>query len=681
VTSTNHKEQTMDFHVFKTAVARQFAVMQKHQLFTVDVSGDVLWQTYLSSFPEGTNPIYRERTEHDCSCCKQFIRNIGGVVAIIGDKMVSIWDVELPAIRGYKDVAKALSSVVKSRYIANVYRHYERSVGTDKNFEQLVTGQKTWEHFYVTLPPAVVMGKSSIPTALGLQRTAYETLTRALETITMESIATVLELINQNSIYRGAEHKHLVTQFKGVADRLILTRMTQNQFVWSEVVKGNSALNAIRNSVIGTLLVDLSEGVPLERAVASFEAKVAPANYKRPTALVTQSMIAAAKKKIEDLGLLSALERRYANIDDIKVGDILFANANARRTITKDVFDVLSSNVKAKPKLDKVEDVSIDKFLSDVLPTITSMEVLVENRHASNFVSLVAPADPTAANMFKWNNAFSWSYNGDMADSMKERVKAAGGNVTGELCCRLAWEYSDDLDFHMQEPNGHRIHFGNRRTLSPNGGKLDVDANGCDGIREHPVENIFYQHLSKMQNGEYKIKVHNYTRRSTGVGFEVEVDLLGQIHHLVYEQVVPQGKTVEVATITKTKEGITVVPHIPSTQSSKSMWGIATQTFVPVTVMMMSPNHWEDTGSGIGNKHYFFMLENCINDGSARGFFNEFLKPELDQHRKVIEMVGSKMKTELSDRQLSGVGFSSTQRNSITCRITGSFTRTINITF
>ena len=185
----------MDFHAFKTAVAKQFAVMQKHQLFTVDVSGDVLWQTYLSSFPEGTNPIYRERTKHDCSCCKQFIRNIGGVVALIGDKLVSIWDVELPAIRGYKDVAKALSSVVKSRYIANVYRHYERSVGTDKNFEQLVTGQKTWEHFYVTLPPAVVMGKSSIPTALGLQRTAYETLTRALETITMESVATVLELI------------------------------------------------------------------------------------------------------------------------------------------------------------------------------------------------------------------------------------------------------------------------------------------------------------------------------------------------------------------------------------------------------------------------------------------------------------------------------------------------------
>lgn len=669
----------MNFNVFKTAVAKQFASMQKHQLFTTDVSGDDLWQTYLSSFPEGTNPIYRERTEHDCSCCKQFIRNIGGVVTLIGDKLVSIWDVNTGT--PYDVVATALSKQVLSKPINNVYLHYERSVGTDKNFEQLVSGQKTWEHFYVTLPPAVVTDKRSIPTNLGAKRTAYEMLTRALETITPEAVNTVLDLIRQNSIYRGEEHKHLVVEFKKVAVRRALSSDPMNQFVWSEVVKGNSATHAIRNTVIGTLLVDLSEGMPLERAVASFEAKVAPTNYKRPTALVTKTMIEAAKKKIEDLGLLSSLERRYANIDDIKVGDILFASVNARRTITKDVFDVLASDVKAKPKLDKIQEVTIEKFISDILPTISSMEVLVENRHASNFVSLVAPVDPTAPGMFKWDNGFSWSYNGDMADSMKERVKSAGGNVEGELCCRLGWEYSDDLDFHMLEPSGSKIYFGTRRRLSPNGGMLDVDANGSDGIREHPVENIFYKSIQSMRNGVYELKVHNYQRRSSGVGFEVEIDLLGQIHSFTYDRVVPNGDYAHVATLTKTQAGISITPHIPSVQSSKSVWGIATHTFTPVSVLMLSPNHWEDTGSGVGNKHYFFMLENCTNDGSARGFFNEFLKPELEQHRKVIEMVGSKMKTELSDRQLSGVGFSSTQRNSIHCRITGSFTRNITITF
>ena len=117
---------------------------------------------------------------------------------------------------------------------------------------------------------------------------------------------------------------------------------------------------------------------------------------------------------------------------------------------------------------------------------------------------------------------------------------------------------------------------------------------------------------------------------------------------------------------------------VPSTKASKVLWGVTTQTFVPVTVMMLSPNFWE---GGVGNKHYFFMLEGCRNDGTARGFFNEYLKSELDQHRKVIEHVGVKMRTEKGDKQLSGLGFSSTQRNSLTCRVTGSFTRTVSILF
>ena len=670
----------MNFNVFKQAVATQFAKMVKSPLFVTAITGDDLWTTYLAAFPEGTNPIYRERTEHDCSCCKQFIRNIGNVVTIQDGKLVSIWDI-VPTNSPYDLVAAALSSVVKAQPVANVYRHYERSVGTDKNFEQLVTGQRAWEHFYVTLPATVVMDNRSIPTKLGEYKEAHQMLIRALATISDDAIDTVLELISQNSIYRGAEHKGLVTAFKDVKQFVGNLGVPQDLVIWPIAANGPSAVTGIRNSVIGTLLVDLSEGVPIERAVASFEAKVAPTNYKRPTALVTQTMISKAKQALTDLGLLSALERRYATIDDIKIGDILFANKDARRTLVKDVFDDLAGTVKAKPNLDKVEEVSIDKFLADILPTISHMEVLVENRHMGSFVSLVAPADPTAPSLFKWDNAFSWSYQGDMADSIKERVKAAGGNVTGDLCCRLAWDYADDLDFHMYEPGGDHIFYSVRRRKSRHGGMLDVDANGMDGLVENPVENIFYEKLSTMRNGEYDLKVNNFSRRSSGVGFEVEIDLLGQVTRLGYDKVINHKETIKVATLVKSPTGVEVTPHLPSTQSSKSVWGVATHTFVPVTVMMLSPNFWEDTGSGIGNKHYFFMLDGCQNDGSARGFFNEFLKPELDQHRKVIEMVGSRMKTEEAGRQLSGLGFSSTQRNSVTCRVTGSFTRNITITF
>jgi hypothetical protein len=94
---------------------------------------------------------------------------------------------------------------------------------------------------------------------------------------------------------------------------------------------------------------------------------------------------------------------------------------------------------------------------------------------------------------------------------------------------------------------------------------------------------------------------------------------------------------------------------------------------------MLSPNYWDDFK--VGNKHYFFMLEGCRNDGGARGFYNEFLRSDLDQHRKVFEIVGSKVRTEEERDQLSGLGFSSTQKNHITVRVTGSITRVLRVVF
>ena len=59
-------------------------------LFLTNVSKDEMWETYLKSFPKGANPIFRERTEHDCNCCKNFIRAVGNVVEIVGNKVVTI---------------------------------------------------------------------------------------------------------------------------------------------------------------------------------------------------------------------------------------------------------------------------------------------------------------------------------------------------------------------------------------------------------------------------------------------------------------------------------------------------------------------------------------------------------------------------------------------------------------
>lgn len=673
----------MDFQPFKQAVAKQFEkLMATGQMFRTNTDKDELWDMYLNSFPEGTNPIYRERTEHDCSCCRQFIKSVGNAVAFVDGKLETVWDIDVGVglNSAYQVVAACMAEYVRGHSVCDVFLHDSKTAGTDRNFEELTTGVKTWDHFFVNLKPQYVAKGADIPTKLGEARMTAQVFRRGLETITWDATETMLDLTAQGTLYRGAEFGGLVRTFQTYKSNwnMLRTDAERDQFTWINVQAAGVAVARIRNSAIGTLLQNLSEGMELEQAVRAWETVMAPTNYKRPTALVTPKMIEQAKTTIGELGLLSALERRYATLTDITINNILFADRNAKKAMGGDVFDDLAAETGAKAKkLDKVEDISISDFIANVLPRIQSMEVLLENKHTGNLMSLVAPLDPTAGRLFKWDNNFSWSYNGEVTDSIKERVKAAGGNVTGDLCCRLAWDYTDDLDLHLEGPMGH-IYFGDRRK---GGGMLDVDANGGDGMKAEPCENIFFGSHRTLMEGAYTLKVHQYNARQTAkAGFQAEIDFMGNVTQFSYDKPLRRGEYVTVATFKySVADGFQIVKSLPSSQMSRTVYGLPTQTFHKVSTLLLSPNHWDD--KVVGNKHFFFILDGAKADAPARGFYNEFLKEELTPHRKVFEIVGSKMKVADSPDQLSGLGFSSTQQASLTVRVSGSFTRVLNIIF
>ena len=80
------------FVKFRDEVIKHFDLMNKEfqNLFTVDLDKDKFYEHYLASYPEGTNPMYRKRTVHDCSCCRHFIKSIGNVVGIKDGKITTI---------------------------------------------------------------------------------------------------------------------------------------------------------------------------------------------------------------------------------------------------------------------------------------------------------------------------------------------------------------------------------------------------------------------------------------------------------------------------------------------------------------------------------------------------------------------------------------------------------------
>ncbi|MDB2578776.1 hypothetical protein N9Y00_07025 [Tateyamaria sp.] len=645
---------TSTFSDFSIMVEEQFHRMSEHELYIVDSDRDTITATYLAAFPEGTNPIFRTNTEHDCSCCKQFIRGLGNVVAIIDGQIVSVWDV--PGIGfPYNIVATKMSEYVKSLPIRSVFRTQERQYGAAVTHEYMDGGTHAWNHFVGRV--ADRHRKSDADAVRGRINSVCGVLKRGLETLTLEALDQVVELIDANALYRGAEHLSAVAGFRSLKIRYDKSS-NKELFIWEQVSNNNARF---RNTVIGTLVQDLSEGVELEQAVKSFETKVAPENYKRPTALITPRMVEAAMDTVRELGLESALQRRHAKISDVSVNNVLFVD-NAVRGLMQDsdlTALLMEEAVTSAPNLDGATEIAIDDFLANVLPGKTSMELLVENSMLSNFASLTAPV-LEGNRLFKWGNSFGWSYDGNVADSVKQRVKAAGGRVDARFRVSLGWFNFDDLDIHVVEPSGEEIYYGHKRSRS--GGHLDVDMNVSNNGSREAVENVCWDNL---KDGEYKVLVHNFTKReSIDVGFELDCEFDGVPVKFHYPKAVKDKEKVK-AVAFKVKGGKVVqmgMGNNAMTQGSVSQdkWGVRTETLVKVNTLVTSPNHW-DEAHAIGNKHWFFILDGCRNPDPVRGIYNEFLRSDLEQHRKVFEILGDKTKCPVADDQLSGLGFSSTR--------------------
>lgn len=656
---------------FKNAVESQVNLMAKSRVLYQTTQEQDLRDVYLESFPEGTNPIYRERRVYDANYDLTFIKQFGGVVAIVDGKRVSVWDIEVGGY--YQSVIEALRKVVHESQIDVPFYHFKDSVGVmDHNFELLANGEtKRWDHFFAQLPFKFVKHEDEIPSELSRLRSHHQVLKRSLEEISLASAEIVLELIDNNSLYRGDEMRHRVTTFIHLKNQYdsLSSEDLKTQFLWSTVLEYGGEVR-IRNSAIGTLLVDLSDGMELEDAVASFEDKISEGKYKRSSAVVTQGMIKEAKKTIVALGLEDALYRRYARLDDLTINNVLFANRDARKAM--DPFDMIAEEtpVKNGKVSGSGQEISITDFMEKIVSGAKNIEVLVENKHINNLFSLIAPEHASAGNMLKWDNNFSWSYRGEVTDSIREKVKKAGGNVNGVLRCSLSWNNIDDLDIHVLQPNGETICYHNKRSRT--GGMLDIDMNMGGRLSEEPVENVYWN--SKPLEGIYEVLVNNYTKRCNDAkkdGFQVEIDDNGTSTMFGSNKNPRGGQTVTVVRFKYSHaSGVEILTGdgVQNTRS-ETVWGITTNTFQKVNMIMNSPNHWD--GNCTGNKHLFFSLANCRNEEESRGFYNEFLRDELQPHRKSFEVLGSKLKTPKSDDQVSGLGFSSTKRNDATFKVDG----------
>lgn len=699
---------------FNKQLQVKFAEMSKTgKLFRVELTGQQIWELYLNSFSKEDNPIFRDpnSTTKNCNHCNNFIRRYGNIVSVDEDyNVTTMFDVL--ADEEFKNTTKVLSNAIKVSRITEVFFEtfnelnslpYESCAKSNKVF-QLGTASNSKrytkeesEKFGVVKPNEVrafhhmhlFVDKEFVDTSgnsveflMGNYRDAKNVFQRAMETISLDTLKLVKDLINQGSLLDGATHLYKIEQIIPLKEEYDnLPAKQRDSWCWVKSYKLPFA--KFKNELIGVLCSELSEGEELNKACQSWNKRVDPANYMKVTAPITKKQIEEAKLFVEESGYVESFNRRFATIDDIKVSEILHSNTGDGKIKSVSIFDgVKSTSTRHKRnEFDGVEEVSIDKFMKDILPTCSSVEAFLSNSHQGNLVSLTTAHDNGSKPIFKWDNNYSWTFNGNLAgkSQIKEAVKTAGGKVDGVLRFSITWneDGKDILDFdaHALEPDRTEIAFNTYKGhASSMSGMLDVDMINPSKMG---VENIVWDNLSKMKNGVYKLWIQNYNG-GRNKGFKAEVEFDGETY--TYEHTQPVTGDIRIAEVTLENGKFSINHLIPeSTVSSKEIYALETNQFHKVNLVCLSPNHWGD--NNVGNKHYFFMLDGCTSPVAIRGFHNENLLPELAAHRKVLEVLGTTNMIETADKQLSGLGFNATVRDEVILKLQGTHKRMIRVKF
>lgn len=722
----------MVFKEFNELIKKQFALMSKQPvLFRSKVSGHQLWDAYITSFAKEDDPVFRDpnSTHHTCNNDKNFIYRYGNVITIIDGKIITMYDT-IPANTPYYASATAMRTLLLGADIQDVFvetydnlnrlLNYESTnktqseyqlghIKTNKIYTQAEADQYgvvtpgqvyTFHHFHVSLPKLFVdQSGKSVESIQGNHRDDKSVFKRGLDEISIDTLELVRDLIKQGSLLNGDSYlsklETFITLAKEYKDVPVLEK---DRWCWVKSYKLPFA--KFRNELIGTLCVELTEGAEINQACKTWNQRVDPVNYMKATAPISKKQIEDAKKFVEENGYMESFDRRFATIDDINVSEILHQNVGNGTVKTASLFDKVQPSQSTQHKrsqFDTVEEVTIEKFMKDILPTCTSVEAFLENRFDGNLVALTTANNPNSKQAFKWSNNFGWTYNGNLAgkSQLAQMVQAKGGRVDGVFRFTHSWNELEPnkslMDLHVFMPGceipkqnsggpnvkGRRVGWNNRNDKL-SGGIQDVDYTDQAPTGYVPVENITFPDISKMPEGEYTCMIHNWNFRSSGGRGKAEIECDGQVYQYEYPKT-KNHEWVHIATVTLKNGQFSIKHQLPETSSSKKLWNLDTNQFHKVNLVSLSPNFWGD--NNVGNRHYLFMLEDCKSDIALRSFHNEFLNSELLEHRKVMEVLGETTKLEPVAKQLCGLGFNSTVKDDLILKLSGTHKRTIKVKF
>ena len=629
----------MKFKVLGQTVAEY--IKNRAEFYSVDVDTNKLVELYREGFPEGENPIFKWRRYYDCSTCFHFIRNMG---AVVDENGKSIFRAPVPY--PFNEVFEKLADFVELHDVVEPFLTDQPNAGKVVTIlDTPLLGYDKFYHFYYDIEGDARMFDREAPSTLSDIRGRMTSLKNALQ-VSDEPIETALEYIN-DGIYRGEAYKGMVESLKTAKAEY---EASGNQPLWLAMNYGIPA-SRLKGSAVWILLGEVDKGTSLQDAERLYLKAVDPINYMRVSTIASEEQTKKALKFLTDGGYKESIFRRHATYADIEHHKVWEERGSAY--IGDDVDELFGQlpTKKSQPITKSGgEEISLATAL-ELAKNANTVEVSVTNSNKKHIAIPSVPKFEDSKPIYHWDCGFGWTYRDGLSDvsNITQAVKSAGGNIKAAYRISLAWFANDDLDIHLETPS-NKVHFQNRRSA---GWELDVDMNavGVDN-GTNPIENIFTE---SPQDGKYEVKVNQYSKRREHVreDFYIEVVMPDCVKTIHYPSRLASKKTVSMATF-EIEDGKVVnfkTPYSIVNEEVETKW-------CDVKAILETPKE-----SAL--HHTFFVLDGYKyeSDEKVRGLFIDAMKPELREHRKVLELVGDKTAFDVEDNGAIMFGIADNKEN------------------
>lgn len=366
-------------------------------LFQTDAQ-DLFQTYYLGTIPEP------ERQLHNCHACRSFFKTYGALATVDPSSGVltsALWNYAgLAHDNAYKATMSALSHKISHSRIVAPFYSTRRIWGTP------ITG--AWSHIAVVPPERLVYKERHLTAtqASASMKERFKTVSMALSEFKPAALDELIRIFRADALARSEKFLAPAKWLRDLHDRP-KGRLGEN-LLWLAIALAPEGFCHPKASVLGPLLDMITAGRSFAEIEAQFNTMTHGLRYQRPQVAPSAANIKQAEALVEKLGFATALARRFARLDEC---ESLWRHSPTGAPVaapSSGIFAHLKPKNSAEVPSVELPSATMtwEKFSRTLLASATKLELLTPN--VGNYAALLTAADPSAPNIMKWDNPFSW---------------------------------------------------------------------------------------------------------------------------------------------------------------------------------------------------------------------------------------------------------------------------------